>query len=246
MGHDVNWKFTIVSVPFPFKGADGVRQRSAIQSWLHLEPTPEIILMGDDEGVPEYAQEHGLRHVPNLAKNKLGDLSCGDILAKAQEAATYRDILYMDCDVVLLPIFARAFEHVAKKYPLYTLVSGRWDIPTPGRDLTFEPGWVEKVSAKIYRHHEHGTDFHAFPKGLYNKVPDFSIGAGAWDGWMIWYAAKQGATVVRMDAFKAALHMKHGRRWVTRPGKGRNQQMVDRQKLWVVNATVDLKPKDVR
>jgi len=59
MGHDVNWKFTIVSVPFPFKGADGVRQRSAIQSWLHLEPTPEIILMGDDEGVPEYAQEHG-------------------------------------------------------------------------------------------------------------------------------------------------------------------------------------------
>jgi hypothetical protein len=240
------WEFTIVTIPFPFKDGDGVRQRSAIQSWMRLEPTPEIILMGDDEGVSEYAQEHGLHHVPNLARNELGDLSCADIIAKAQSESTYRDILYIDCDVVLLPVFARAFEYVAKKYPLYTLISGRWDIPTPEQDLTFGPGWVEKISAKVYRHHEHGTDFHVFPKGLYDKVPDFSIGAGAWDGWMIWYAAQRGATVVRIDAFKAALHMKHGRRWITRPGKGRNQQLAGRNKMWVVNATVNLKPADLK
>jgi hypothetical protein len=245
MNHAI-WQFTIVTVPFPFKDSDGVRQRSAIQSWMRLEPKPEIILMGSDEGVPEYAQGHGLRHIPNLARNRLGDLDCGDILAKAQKAATHRDILYMDCDVVLLPIFTKAFRYVAKKYSPYKLVSGRWDIPTPESDLTFEPGWVGRISEQIYRHHEKGTDFHAFPKGLYDKVPDFSIGLGAWDGWMIWYAAQRGATVVRMDAFKAALHLKHGRRWVTRPGKGRNQQLAGRNKMWVVNATVNLKPKDIR
>ena len=246
MGHDVNWTFTIVSVPFPFKGADGVRQRSAIQSWLRFEPQPEIILMGDDEGVPEYVKEHGLRHVPNLAKNELGDLSCADIIAKAQSESTYRDILYIDCEVVLLPIFREAFQYVSRKYPKYKLLSGRWDIPTPEHDLTFEPGWVEKVRKQTYRHHDHGADFHAFPRGLFDKVPDFSIGAGTWDGWMIWYAKQRGATLVRMDAFKAALHMKHERRWTTRQGKPRNQKLIGRNQLWANDATVNLKPEDIR
>lgn len=241
-----DWSFTIVTVPFPFTGRNGTRQRNAIKSWMLLMPRPEIIVMGVEAGVREIAEEYGLRHIGNIGRNQCGDLDCADILQKAQDAATYNDIVYMDCDVILMPNFPAALHYAAVHYPQYTLISGRWEMSTPRVELSFSPGWEKHVTAKIFRHIEYGTDFHAFPKGLYDKLPDFSIGAGAWDGWMIWYAAQRGAAVVRMDDCKAAIHMWHWPRILVRRGKRRNERLAGTHKLWVPDATIKLTPELLR
>jgi hypothetical protein len=54
---------TLITCPKPFRGHSKIIQRNAIKSWTLLEPKPEILLMGDDEGTAEAAAEFGARHV---------------------------------------------------------------------------------------------------------------------------------------------------------------------------------------
>jgi hypothetical protein len=58
---------TLFTIPKAFRGLIGVIQRNAIESWTHLQPRPEIIPPGNDEGTGEVARELGLRHVPHVA-----------------------------------------------------------------------------------------------------------------------------------------------------------------------------------
>jgi len=41
---------TLFALPKPFRGRNGIIQQNAIRSWTLLEPTPEIILFGDEFG----------------------------------------------------------------------------------------------------------------------------------------------------------------------------------------------------
>ena len=54
---------TLFAIPKAFRGEFNQIQRNAITSCTLLEPKPEIILLGDDEGTAEVAKEFGVRHV---------------------------------------------------------------------------------------------------------------------------------------------------------------------------------------
>ena len=54
---------TILAMPKPFRGHVGTIQRNAIASWTKLQPRPEIILFGHEEGAAKCAQELGLIHI---------------------------------------------------------------------------------------------------------------------------------------------------------------------------------------
>ncbi|MEM4297001.1 MAG: glycosyl transferase family 2, partial [Nitrososphaerota archaeon] len=41
-------------------------QTKAIQSWLLLEPRPQIILLGNEKGVKEISQEYDIEHIPDI------------------------------------------------------------------------------------------------------------------------------------------------------------------------------------
>ena len=57
---------TLFAIPKAFRGEFNQIQRNAITSWTLLEPKPEIILLGDDEGTAEVAKEFGVRHVSGV------------------------------------------------------------------------------------------------------------------------------------------------------------------------------------
>lgn len=63
-------KVTIFSLPKAFGGHTGMIQHNAVQSWMRMEPKAEIILMGNDPGVAEYAAQWGLRHCPDIKCNE--------------------------------------------------------------------------------------------------------------------------------------------------------------------------------
>ena len=58
---------TIFAIPKAFKGQFDAIQHNAIRSWVQLDPKPEVVLFGDDEGTAEIANELGLRHIPEIA-----------------------------------------------------------------------------------------------------------------------------------------------------------------------------------
>jgi hypothetical protein len=63
---------TILAMPKPFHRDIGTIQRNAITSWTKPQPRPEIILIGNEEGVAECARELGLVHIPEIARNRHG------------------------------------------------------------------------------------------------------------------------------------------------------------------------------
>jgi len=107
---------TIFSIPKAFKGHTGVIQRNAIESWTRLEPRPEIILLGNEEGAMEMARGLGLRHLPNVATNDHGTPLLSALFRQAEAAATAPYLCYVNADIILMRNFVRAAETVQKRF----------------------------------------------------------------------------------------------------------------------------------
>src|ERR1700745_2531909 len=116
---------TLFSIPKAFKGHIGIIQWNAITSWTKLKPRPEIILFGRDDGMSETARQLGLRHVADVAVNEKGTPQLNVLFKKADAAATYQHLCYVNADIILLGDFLRAIEHVQARLPRSLTISRR-------------------------------------------------------------------------------------------------------------------------
>jgi hypothetical protein len=48
-----------------------------------------------------------------------------------------------------------------------------------------------------------------FPRGLYGEIPDFAIGRGWFDNWLVWKPRDLGASVVNATKSVCAVHQNH-------------------------------------
>src|SRR5882724_792975 len=150
-----------------------------MESWTRLEPRPEIILLGNEEGTMEVASGLGLRHLPNVATNDRGTPLLSDLFRQAEAAASSDWICYVNADIMLLSDFAGAFEKVRRQIPKFLMVSRRINIDIP-EALAFEAGWESHMKMRRNATGVAGDymfiDVFVFPKGMYGHVPDFAIG----------------------------------------------------------------------
>lgn len=202
--------YTIFGVPQEFVGEMAVRQNNAITSWSILEPKPEIILFGQDEGVPEYAAEKGYRHLP-VVVNEHGTPMLDDMFDSAQKNATYDTVCYINSDIIVSRNFGEALLAVAKKFERYLMVGRRWDADIR-RALTFEEGWdarlLKEVQAnKAYLRNGGAIDFFGFNRGLYaGKIPNMAVGRSAWDNWLLSVADWWGVDMVEISGEVHVFH----------------------------------------
>ncbi|WP_054847627.1 hypothetical protein [Methanoculleus chikugoensis] len=120
---------TIFTIPpKPFKDHISVIQKNAIKSWTLLEPSCEIILFGDEEGVEEIAQELGVRHIQNIAKNEYGTPLLSDVFTKAHREARNGILCYVNADIILLQDFIGAIRTIQTLPEAYLMVGQRWDV----------------------------------------------------------------------------------------------------------------------
>jgi hypothetical protein len=203
---------TIFSIPKAFKGHTGVIQRNAIESWTKVEPRPEIILLGNDEGTMEVARGLGLRHLPNVAASDHGTPLLSDLFRQAEAAATAQYLCYVNADIILLSDFVRAAETVQKRFPKSLLVSKRTNLDV-AEMLDFGTGWEEAIkqraSATGKDEHYSGIDVFVFPKGMYREIPDFAIGRLWFDHWLIKAVRQQDLPVVDASLVAPVLHQRH-------------------------------------
>jgi hypothetical protein len=203
---------TIFSIPKGFKGQIGVIQRNAIRSWTLLQPRPEVLLFGKDEGTAELARELGIQHFPDIATNEFGTPLLNDLFRKAEAAAHFRTLCYVNADIILLSDFLRAVELVQKELPGSLVVSKRinLDVTEP---LAFGPGWEEefKNRAKVSGSDDHysSIDAFVFPKGMYRSVPDFAIGRLWFDHWLIKAVRLQNLPVIDAGLVAPLFHQRH-------------------------------------
>lgn len=182
-------QLTMFTVPRYFKGNFGIIQNNAIKSWLLLEPTPEIILLGNEEGVSNFAIEIGVKHIPDVEISNKGTPLLNNVFKKAQVLASYSIVGYFSSDIIFVNDFLDTIDMVSSKFNDFMIVGRRWDLKLleliDFSNLQWEENLRNRVSLSGVLHSNAGMDYHIFKKGFGLDMPPFIVGRPAWDNWFL-------------------------------------------------------------
>lgn len=203
---------TIFSCPKPFHGRINTIQRNALRSWMFIDPTPEIILVGNEEGTADICKEFNLRYIPNVESNEHGTPLISSIFKIAQEKALSAILCYINMDIILLDDFMPALKKAMQSQDRSLLLGRRWDL-TVNDALDFSIKWQVWLKSLVKQegelHSPKGSDYFVFPKGLFGNIPDFAIGRPMWDNWMIYNARVMKIPVIDVTAVTTIVHQEH-------------------------------------
>lgn len=204
---------TLFSIPKAFHGDTATIQRNAIQSWMRLRPSCEILLMGEDPGTADTVREFGLRHIGTVKRNVAGTPLVSDLFARATEAASHEILCYVNADIILMSDFLAAVQRVLGHLKSFLMVGQRWDLEVK-QALDFSEGWEADMKARARSagrlHGPTGPDYFVFARGMWRSVPPFAVGRTAWDMWFIHEARCLKVPVVDLTRATTVIHQNHG------------------------------------
>jgi len=203
---------TLFSAPKPFTDPHiAMIQRNAIRSWILL-PYVEVILLGEETGLAEAANELGVKHIPNVARNEAGVPLISSMFQLACENSTSDLLCIINADMILMPDFVEAAKRVKSQRSNFILLSQRWDLDVT-QLLDFSNGWENRLRVTVHGHgvlhRPAGSDFFLFPLSSYLDIPDFTIGRAGWDNWMIYKARTEGWAVIDCTPSVMIVHQNH-------------------------------------
>ena len=203
---------TFFSTPKAFAGHIDMIQRNALQSWKLLGQ--EVILIGDDEGVAEAAQEFSFRHLPNVARTEAGTPRVDAIFASGTSSAMTPVLCFVNADIILDETIVELASALAHLNCPALAIGERLDTNIE-EVLSFpsDPGLRSELVARLksagISHGPTGIDYFLFTDNLWQKIPPFALGRGCWDNWLIWRALRGGALVIDASTAVTALHQDH-------------------------------------
>ena len=237
---------TLFATPKRFQGHVGTIQRNAITSWTRLNPKPEIILFGTDEGTAEIARELGLRHVPTVKTNQWGTPLVSDLFGQAEAVGSGRALCYVNADILLFDDFPQAIARVSAWSNHFLMVGRRTDLDVTG-PVDFAGDWDTQIRRRAQSEGKlqiaRSVDYFAFSRGLYPEMPALAIGRFWWDNWLLWKARSLGAKVV--DASKAVMviHQNHDYSH-TAYGPSKEEMMASEECILNARLTCEQNPGD--
>ena len=204
---------TIFTAPKPFTDPHiRLIQRNAIQSWLHLGPDVEVILVGEEDGLAETAAEFGVKLLADVRRNAFGTPLVSSIFNLAREASQSPVLAYVNADILIMPDFVNAALEVHEKYANYLIVGQRWDLDVR-EALTFPETWVEALKERADQmgrlHPRGGSDYFIYPRDSFKDIPDFAVGRAGWDNWMFYKARYEGWPLIDGTQSIQIIHQDH-------------------------------------
>ena len=238
---------TIFAIPKPFRGHIAVIQRNAIASWTRMNPLPEVILFGTDEGTAQVAAELGVKYVPTVQRNQWGTPLVSDLFAQAQALGRGPCLCYVNADIILFDDFIGAVSRVTAWSQRFLMVGRRTDLDVT-EPLSFEAtNWAAqlKESARTRGRLQiaRNIDYFAFSRGLYPAMPPLAIGRFWWDNWLLWKARSLAAPVVDATAVVTAIHQNHDYSHTTY-GPGKAGMMASDEAILNCRLTCEQNPAD--
>lgn len=207
---------TLFTMPRHFVENFKIIQYNAIKSWLALDPTPEVILCGNDEGVAEAAKELGVIHIPDIEISKDTKSPLISSVFDKSRAIARNDILVcINADVILMNDFLDTLDGVALNFHhKFMIVGQRWDMEIL-EYIDFQYSWEEKLREEVIKngvlHPTCGIDYFVFEKDIVIDMLPFPVGRGCWDNWFMAQALHIGLDVVDATEKIFAVHQNHRR-----------------------------------
>lgn len=204
---------TIFTAPKAFTNPHiALIQRNAISSWLALGADVQVILIGEEDGMAEFARQVGVLHLPDVERNALGTPLVSSIFALARSHSQSPYLLYVNADILLLPDILDALWTVGGLTETFLLVGQRWDLDIT-EPIDFSTGWQQRLRGQVKMHGRlhppAGSDYFGFPRPLFADMPPFAIGRAGWDNWMIYKARMQGWHTIDATASVQIVHQNH-------------------------------------
>jgi hypothetical protein len=203
---------TIFTAPKPFTNPHiNIIQRNAIQSWMRLKDV-DVLLIGDEAGIPETAQEFGVKNVSQVKRDGEGVPLVSSIMDIAHASGNSPMLCYSNADMILLPDLVNAARNVGKLEKDFLLVGQRWNLDIK-QAIDFSEDWEARLRENVFQNgalfSPWGIDYFVFPRHLYTEVPNFTIGRVAWDNWMVYHARKTFGMAIDATQDVLAIHQNH-------------------------------------
>lgn len=204
---------TIFTAPKAFTNPHiSLIQRNAILSWQNLGDEVNLVLIGDEPGLADFAAESGIQHLPDAARNSAGTPLVSSIFSAARQISTSPLLAYVNADILLTPQLVTTASQVYCHLKQFLIVGQRFDLDLQ-QPIDFTNGWdirlLADVQARGRLHPPAGSDYFIFPRTCFTDLPNFAIGRAGWDNWMIYHAREQHIPVVDATTSVTAIHQDH-------------------------------------
>lgn len=203
---------TIFTAPKPFSNPHiNIIQRNAIQAWKSLTDV-EVIMIGDEPGIPETAREFGVRNVQKVERDEKGIPTVRSVMEIGHANSNSPFLCYANADMILMSDLLLATRQVSAQVKDFLMVGQRWDLDL-AEPFDFSPDWEARLRLLVEQRGKFyspwGIDYFVFPRHLYSEVPNFTIGRPAWDNWMVYHARSTWG--LALDATRSVLvvHQNH-------------------------------------
>ena len=181
------------------------------QAWTRLQDV-EVILIGDEPGIPEAAREFGVRNVPEVKRDEKGIPLVSSVMEIGHAHSDSPMLCYANADMILMSDLVAGRPAGLRQAKDFLLVGQRWNL-----DLTepfdFSGDWESRLRADVAQHGKFyspwGIDYFVFPRHLYTEVPDFTIGRPAWDNWMVYHARTTFGMAIDASRDVLVVHQNH-------------------------------------
>ncbi len=160
---------TLFSAPKPFTDPHiAMIQRNAIQSWKALGEDVEVLLLGDEEGLEQAAQDLGTRWIPDLERNSDGTPLISSMFEQAIKNGQGELMAIVNADIILLPDFVEMARSISEQGRPFLLMGQRWDLDIR-KPLSFAGEWQSGLHEVVQRegklHKSKGSDYFIFSTG---------------------------------------------------------------------------------
>lgn len=205
---------TIFTICKPFVGHSRIIQTNAIKSWTLLKPRPQIILFGDELGIAEIAGQLNVQHAPKLKRNQQGTPLLNDAFFQSHQLAENDILVYVNADIIFFNDMVLAVKRVQTTSLEQFLIIGRRTNLALSELIDFEnANWEEQLRLMGAKK---GTlvaavckDYFIFTKPLYAEIPEFAVGRGNWDSWLVAQAHRKKIPVIDATPILATIHQNH-------------------------------------
>ena len=162
---------TIFTAPKPFTNPHiRIIQRNAIHSWSNLGKEVEILLIGNEEGMADVAQEMGVRHLPQVKCNQMGTPLISSMFELARKESTSPFLAIINTDILLFPELISVTKKVAEVLNKFLIVGQRMDINIR-EPLVYQQDYFKQLRGYVLEygslHSPFGSDYFVFPRACF-------------------------------------------------------------------------------
>jgi hypothetical protein len=203
---------TIFTAPKPFTNPHvATIQRNALGAWTRLADV-EVLVIGDEAGIPEASREFGVKNVPDVERDEKGIPLVRSVMEISHQHTSSPLLCFANADMILMSDAVEAARQVQAQVKDFLVVGQRWNLDLE-QPFDFSGDWEKRLRGEVARRGEFyspwGIDYFIFPRHLYTDVPPFTIGRPAWDNWMVYHASTTFGMAIDASRDVLVVHQNH-------------------------------------